>query len=131
MNIQVNNSSPPGTEIIILLLTMSLSYSICSFDNILSFLPNPVADSFDVRGNFVESSLHKSDDVSEISSHSIRRKRSLHGNNNNEYTMEILVAVDRKMQEYHGEETRNYVLTLMSIVSGFIIIATDQCDDFE
>lgn len=47
-----------------------------------------------------------------------RRKRSLHNNNNNnEYTMEILVAVDRKMQEYHGEETRNYVLTLMSIVS--------------
>lgn len=31
--------------------------------------------------------------------------------------MEILVAVDKKMQEYHGDETRNYVLTLMSIVS--------------
>lgn len=42
----------------------------------------------------------------------------MHSNHNNEYTMEILVAVDRKMQEYHGEETRNYVLTLMSIVSG-------------
>lgn len=47
----------------------------------------------------------------------IRRKRSTHNNHNNEYTMEILVAVDKKMQEYHGDETRNYVLTLMSIVS--------------
>lgn len=47
----------------------------------------------------------------------IRSKRSTHNNHNNEYTMEILVAVDKKMQEYHGDETRNYVLTLMSIVS--------------
>lgn len=47
----------------------------------------------------------------------IRKKRSTHNNHNNEYTMEILVAVDKKMQEYHGDETRNYVLTLMSIVS--------------
>lgn len=36
---------------------------------------------------------------------------------NNEYTMEVLVAVDRKMQEYHGNNIREYVLTLMSIVS--------------
>ena len=46
-----------------------------------------------------------------------RTKRTTRNNpHNNEYTMEILVAVDKKMQEYHGDETRNYVLTLMSIV---------------
>lgn len=36
---------------------------------------------------------------------------------NNAYTMEVLVAVDRKMQEYHGSDIKEYVLTLMSIVS--------------
>lgn len=36
---------------------------------------------------------------------------------NNNYTMEVLVAVDRKMQEYHGQNIKTYVLTLMSIVS--------------
>lgn len=36
---------------------------------------------------------------------------------NNEYTVEVLVAVDRKMQEYHGDNLKSYVLTLMSIVS--------------
>lgn len=34
-----------------------------------------------------------------------------------EYTIEVLVAVDKKMQEYHGENLNNYVLTLMSVVS--------------
>lgn len=36
---------------------------------------------------------------------------------NNAYTMEVLVAVDRRMQEYHGQNLKQYVLTLMSIVS--------------
>lgn len=54
-------------------------------------------------------------------SHS-RRKRSIlspspHLIANNAYTMEVLVAVDRKMQEYHGQNIKAYVLTLMSIVS--------------
>lgn len=31
--------------------------------------------------------------------------------------MEVLVAVDRRMQEYHGANIQSYVLTLMSIVS--------------
>ena len=31
--------------------------------------------------------------------------------------MEVMVAVDRKMQEYHGNNIQAYVLTLMSIVS--------------
>lgn len=34
-----------------------------------------------------------------------------------EYTIEVLIAVDKKMQEYHGENVKNYVLTLMSEVS--------------
>ena len=31
--------------------------------------------------------------------------------------MEVLVAADRKMQEYHGSNIVEYILTLMSIVS--------------
>lgn len=51
---------------------------------------------------------------------SSRRKR--HANfpgsgDYNEYTMEVMVAVDRKMQQYHGNNIQAYVLTLMSIVS--------------
>lgn len=53
---------------------------------------------------------------------SSRRKRHINfpGVNvgdNNAYTMEVMVAVDRKMQEYHGTNIQAYVLTLMSIVS--------------
>lgn len=56
------------------------------------------------------------------SSRSSRRKRHINfpGVNvgdNNAYTMEVMVAVDRKMQEYHGNNLQAYVLTLMSIVS--------------
>ncbi|XP_059608561.1 A disintegrin and metalloproteinase with thrombospondin motifs 20 isoform X2 [Phlebotomus argentipes] len=48
----------------------------------------------------------------------VRKKRSHHSMmSHNEYTMEILVAVDKKMQEYHGDAIQEYVLTLMSIVS--------------
>uniref|UniRef100_A0A6B2E840 Putativedisintegrin and metalloproteinase with thrombospondin motifs 9 n=1 Tax=Phlebotomus kandelakii TaxID=1109342 RepID=A0A6B2E840_9DIPT len=47
----------------------------------------------------------------------VRRKRSHSMMSHNEYTMEILVAVDKKMQEYHGDAIQEYVLTLMSIVS--------------
>lgn len=36
---------------------------------------------------------------------------------NKEFTIEVLVAVDKKMKEYHGENLMNYVLTLMSVVS--------------
>lgn len=56
---------------------------------------------------------------------SSRKKRHINNNNyygsnsveNNAYTMEVMVAVDRKMQEYHGQNIKTYVLTLMSIVS--------------
>lgn len=52
-----------------------------------------------------------------------RKKRHInyYGNSNsvenNAYTMEVMVAVDRKMKEYHRENLKAYVLTLMSIVS--------------
>lgn len=53
---------------------------------------------------------------------SSRRKRHINfptsnSGDNNAYTMEVMVAVDRKMQEYHGNNIQAYVLTLMSIVS--------------
>lgn len=58
----------------------------------------------------------------ETSQRSSRRKRHINFPNvnvgdNNAYTMEVMVAVDRKMQEYHGNNIQAYVLTLMSIVS--------------
>lgn len=51
-----------------------------------------------------------------------RRKRHINfpgssSGDNNAYTMEVMVAVDRKMHEYHGNNIQAYVLTLMSIVS--------------
>lgn len=38
--------------------------------------------------------------------------------------MEVLVAVDSKMEEYHGEHMKNYVLILMSIVSSIYLDPT-------
>ncbi|KAL9697402.1 hypothetical protein quinque_000843 [Culex quinquefasciatus] len=49
--------------------------------------------------------------------HHSRAKRSTAHIANNEYTIEVLVAVDKKMQEYHRDTLKSYVLTLMSIVS--------------
>ncbi|XP_058450296.1 A disintegrin and metalloproteinase with thrombospondin motifs 9 isoform X2 [Malaya genurostris] len=46
-----------------------------------------------------------------------RHKRSTAHIANNEYTIEVLVAVDKKMQAYHRDTLKSYVLTLMSIVS--------------
>lgn len=55
-----------------------------------------------------------------------RKKRSISGssgmNANNAYTMEVLVAADKKMQEYHGSALHNYILTLMSIVSNLVAL---------
>lgn len=42
----------------------------------------------------------------------------------NDYTMEVLVAVDMKMKEFHGENMKNYVLILMSIVSSIYLDPT-------
>ncbi|XP_058055860.1 A disintegrin and metalloproteinase with thrombospondin motifs 9 [Anopheles bellator] len=46
-----------------------------------------------------------------------RSRRSAPHFTNDEYTIEVLVAVDNKMQRYHGGALKSYVLTLMSIVS--------------
>ncbi|XP_052863220.1 A disintegrin and metalloproteinase with thrombospondin motifs 9 [Anopheles cruzii] len=46
-----------------------------------------------------------------------RSRRSTPHFTNDEYTIEVLVAVDNKMQRYHGGALKSYVLTLMSIVS--------------
>ncbi|XP_049533836.1 A disintegrin and metalloproteinase with thrombospondin motifs 15 isoform X6 [Anopheles darlingi] len=47
-----------------------------------------------------------------------RTKRSAsYSSTDEEYTIEVLVAVDNKMQRYHGNALKSYVLTLMSIVS--------------
>ncbi|KAG4076388.1 hypothetical protein HA402_005831 [Bradysia odoriphaga] len=48
-----------------------------------------------------------------------RRRRSIASSlaTNSAYTMEVLVAVDKKMKDYHGDNLNAYVLTLMSIVS--------------
>lgn len=47
-----------------------------------------------------------------------------------EYTIEVLVAVDKKMQEYHGKNLKNYVLTLMSVVStnNYKVISYFKCN---
>ena len=46
-----------------------------------------------------------------------RRKRSAGNQHNHEYTIEVLVAVDKRMQEKHGDSLQEYVLTLMSTVT--------------
>ncbi|CAD7092139.1 unnamed protein product [Hermetia illucens] len=47
--------------------------------------------------------------------HHTRRKRDIY--NEHPFTLEVLIAVDRKMQEFHGKEIKSYILTLMQIVS--------------
>ncbi|GAB0092696.1 A disintegrin and metalloproteinase with thrombospondin motifs 9 [Sergentomyia squamirostris] len=56
-----------------------------------------------------------------------RRKRSVgyfDVMTHNEYTMEVLVAVDKKMQEYHKDKLQSYVLTLMHMVSSIFADAS-------
>lgn len=43
-----------------------------------------------------------------------RKKRNYEGN---QYTIELLVAVDRTMKEFHKDDLTPYILTLISIVS--------------
>lgn len=49
----------------------------------------------------------------------LRSKRNAYslGKSIREYTIEVLVAVDKKMQEKHRDSLKEYVLTLMSTVS--------------
>lgn len=86
-------------------------------DEINVFTSNAIDD----RSNEIETTVSTIINETE-QNHSKRRKREIlisadHLTNNNEYTMEVLVAVDRRMQEYHGHNIKPYVLTLMSMVS--------------
>jgi hypothetical protein len=62
-------------------------------------------------------------DSATLTTHHIRQKRNA-ANSNHEYTIEVLVGVDRKMIEYHGDGINSYVLTLMSIVSSIFADAS-------
>ncbi|KFB39608.1 AGAP004201-PA-like protein [Anopheles sinensis] len=78
--------------------------------------------SIDGLGTLAEDCAVRTDHETDISTtaeqhqHS-RRKRSASHFANNEHTIEVLVAVDNKMERYHGSELKSYVLTLMGIVS--------------
>lgn len=79
-------------------------------------------DSIEYDTTATPSTTSSSSPSSSQSPRSARRKRHINfpggGNSgDNAYTMEVMVAVDRKMQEYHGNNIQAYVLTLMSIVS--------------
>ncbi|XP_013098906.2 A disintegrin and metalloproteinase with thrombospondin motifs 9 [Stomoxys calcitrans] len=50
-----------------------------------------------------------------------RKKRNFESN---QYTIELLVAVDRTMKEFHKENLTSYILTLISIVSNVFADAT-------
>ncbi len=70
---------------------------------------------------FCNADCHHDDIVipEEATESTSRRKRSIASSlaTNSAYTMEVLVAVDKKMKDYHGDNLNAYVLTLMSIVS--------------
>jgi hypothetical protein len=64
-------------------------------------------------------------DSATLTTHHVRQKRNAANSmSNHEYTIEVLVGVDRKMIEYHGDGINSYVLTLMSIVSSIFADAS-------
>lgn len=66
----------------------------------------------DAKGDF---RTRKSQRESMEQTGSGRSKRSV--GVSRKHTVETLVVADAKMYQYHGQDTENYVLTLMSIVS--------------
>lgn len=48
--------------------------------------------------------------------HPIRHKRST-GDEPGEYTIELLIVVDRKVAEFHGRGLQEYILTIMREVN--------------
>lgn len=83
-------------------------------NEIESFSSSTMLDSNDIETT--ESSMNRNETEH---NHSRRKREILVADQaaNNAYTMEVLVAVDRRMQEYHGHNIKPYVLTLMSMVS--------------
>uniref|UniRef100_A0A336JY65 CSON006040 protein n=1 Tax=Culicoides sonorensis TaxID=179676 RepID=A0A336JY65_CULSO len=62
-------------------------------------------------------------EADEMEAHSRHKRNTKSGNEIKEYTIEVLVAVDKKMLLKHRENLKEYVLTLMSTVSS---IYSDQ-----
>lgn len=70
------------------------------------------------RGHTTTTDYLIMDDVIETEVHSRSKRNAFSlGKTIREYTIEVLVAVDKKMQEKHRENLQEYVLTLMSTVS--------------
>lgn len=76
------------------------------------------------RGHISTTEYPIMDDVIETEEVHSRSKRSAYslGKTIREYTIEVLVAVDKKMQDKHRENLQEYVLTLMSTVSTKLVI---------
>ncbi|ALC46009.1 CG14869 [Drosophila busckii] len=53
-----------------------------------------------------------------------RRKRHFENLTNQEYTLEVLIAVDHTMTQFHGSDLRSYILILFSIVSNIFADAS-------
>ncbi|KRG01112.1 A disintegrin and metalloproteinase with thrombospondin motifs 20 [Drosophila mojavensis] len=53
-----------------------------------------------------------------------RQKRHFPNLDNQVYTLEVLIAVDSTMFEFHGKDLRSYILTLFSIVSNIFADAS-------
>lgn len=107
--------------------TMSTTDLITTLPSITSTEPSDLDDieSFTLEHDLFDESVGNDFDTAteEAKQSKLRRKKRHIGYtasnsiDNNAYTMEVMVAVDRKMQEYHGKNINAYVLTLMSIVS--------------
>ncbi|EDV93015.1 GH18512 [Drosophila grimshawi] len=57
-----------------------------------------------------------------VPTHLTRRKR--HNQGNQVYTLEVLIAVDHTMMEFHKTDLKSYILTLLSIVSNIFADAS-------
>lgn len=53
-----------------------------------------------------------------------RQKRHFPNLDNQVYTLEVLIAVDNTMVEFHGGDLKSYILTLFSIVSNIFADAS-------
>jgi len=53
-----------------------------------------------------------------------RKKRHYADVDNQVYTLEVLIAVDNSMKQFHGEDLQPYILILMSIVSSIFADAS-------
>lgn len=71
-----------------------------------------------------ESMLEDKTESSVFSKVSRRRKRHFLNTGNQVYTLEVLIAVDHTMVEFHGQDLYPYILILFSIVSNIFADAS-------